>query len=981
MITKILAKIIGTKNERELKKIAPIVERINSLESQFKDRPLSELREWTDKFRKRLEESLKAQGVLLDTKTGRLEWEDPESVPEEERKVARKSRIMALVDEALDEILPEAFALVREVARQTVKMRHFDVQLIGGIVLHQGKIAEMKTGEGKTLVATLPVYLNALLGKGVHVVTVNDYLAKRDAEWMGPIYRALGLSVGAIVHELSDEERRKAYHSDVTYGTNNEFGFDYLRDNMKLRIEDMVQRELFYAIVDEVDSILIDEARTPLIISGPAEESTDKYYIIDKAVRKLQKGKHYVLDEKEKHVMLTDEGIAKMEELLGVENLYAPYNIEILHHVEQALKAHALFKRDVDYVVKDGKVIIVDEFTGRLMPGRRYSDGLHQALEAKENVVIERENQTLATISFQNYFKMYAKLAGMTGTAATEGPEFKHTYDLEVVVIPTHKPMIRKDYPDVVYKTEAAKFNAVIKEIEDCYARGQPVLVGTTSIEKNEKLASMLKKRGIPHQILNAKHHEKEAMIIAQAGRYKAVTVATNMAGRGVDIILGGNPELLAKQEIIEKFGSLEDAPEEEKKRIYEEVYKRHKEEQKKVIEVGGLHIIGTERHEARRIDNQLRGRSGRQGDPGSSRFFLSLEDDLMRIFGGERIKKLMDILKVDENMPIEHKLVSKAIENAQARVEAYHFEIRKRLLDYDNVMNLQREAIYKQRREIMASEDVSDMVRSMIDEVAEATVQDFASEDKYPEEWNWDGLKDALKSKFGIELDIPKDEYPSTTYDALLDKVFELVEKKYEEKKGMFVEIGANFLEIQKWILLRTVDDLWKDHLLALDHLRQGIGLRGYGQRDPLNEYKREAYQMFDEMVWRIKEDVATRVMRIQPAPTAESEARRPKWVATRQPRKLIYIGAGEAKGFVPAGQSPQVAQAVPRQPESQKLQAQAAAGVSRPMFSRRAPEPPQEENVEKPQTYRRATPKVGRNDPCPCGSGKKYKYCCGRE
>jgi len=971
MINKALAKIFGTKNERELKSLQPLVEQINALEPQFKDRPLSELREWTDKFRARLTESLGDKGVLLDTETGRLEWAEPEKQPEEERKLSKTSRLMALLNEALDEILPEAFALVREVSRQTLKMRHFDVQLIGGIVLHQGKIAEMKTGEGKTLAATLPTYLNALVGKGVHIVTVNDYLASRDAEWMGPIYRSLGLSVGAIVHGLSDAERKEIYARSITYGTNNEFGFDYLRDNMKLSIEDMAQRDLHYAIVDEVDSILIDEARTPLIISGPAEDSTDKYYVIDKAVKKLKKEKHYTLDEKEKHAMLTEEGVSKIEELLGIDNLYAPFNIEINHHVEQALKAHALFKRDVDYVVKDGKVLIVDEFTGRLMPGRRWSDGLHQAVEAKEGVVIERENQTLATISFQNYFRMYNKLAGMTGTAATEAAEFKKIYDLDVVVIPTHEPMIRIDHPDVVYKTEKAKYEAVAKEIEECYERGQPVLVGTTSIENNEKLAAMLKKRNIPHQILNAKHHEKEAMIIAQAGRLKAVTVATNMAGRGVDIILGGNPELMAQQELARRFGDEEEVSEEEKRKIYDEVLARHEEEQKKVLELGGLHIIGTERHESRRIDNQLRGRAGRQGDPGSSRFFLSLEDDLMRIFGGDRIKRLMEMLKVDESVPIEAKMVSKAIENSQGRVEAYHFEARKRLLDYDDVMNLQREAIYKQRREIMEKQDVTDTVLSMADEVAESIVQDYADEKKFPEEWDWAGLKDALRLKLGIELDIPEEDYEATTYDALLDHVFALVDKKYEEKKQMFAEIGADITEIQKWILLRTVDDLWKDHLLAIDHLRKGIGLRGYGQRDPLNEYKREAYEMFDEMVWRLKNDVATRIMRIQPAPTAEREARRPVWAARRAPKKLLYIGAGEAQGYVPGAAGAQ-------QPSSSAGRPARAAAVGGPAAPSRAAPPPPPTGPAQP--FRRSKPKVGRNDPCPCGSGKKYKHCCGR-
>ncbi|RME66079.1 MAG: preprotein translocase subunit SecA, partial [Nitrospirae bacterium] len=672
MVYKLLEKIIGTKNDRELKRLWKVVEQINALEPTIASLSDLELRKKTDEFRDRL-----AKG------------------------------------ETLDDLLIEAFAVVRETGKRKLNMRHFDVQLIGGIVLHEGKIAEMKTGEGKTLVATLPIYLNALEGKGVHLVTVNDYLAKRDAQWMGPIYHSLGLTVGVIQHEASflydpdfrteDKRydrlrpcsRKEAYMADVTYGTNNEFGFDYLRDNMKYDLNDMVQRELNYAIVDEVDSILIDEARTPLIISGPSEENTEIYYRINRIVPKLKKDVDFTLDEKTKNVVLTEEGSIKVEKLLGVENLFEPANIELVHHVLQALRAHHLFKRDVDYVVKDGQVIIVDEFTGRLMPGRRWSDGLHQAIEAKEGVKIESENQTLATITFQNYFRMYNKLAGMTGTAATEAEEFAKIYNLDVVVIPTHKPMIRNDYPDVVYKTERAKFNAVIKEIEDCYKRGQPVLVGTTSIEKSERLSKMLKKKGIPHHVLNAKYHEREAEIVAQAGRYKAVTIATNMAGRGTDIILGGNPEMLAKEMIRNN----PQATDEDFRKALEEAKRICEEERKKVLEAGGLHIIGTERHEARRIDNQLRGRSGRQGDPGSSRFYLSLEDDLMRIFGGDRISSLMDRLKMDEDMPIENRMVTRAIENAQKRVEAHNFEIRKHLLEYDDVMNQQRTEIYSFRK------------------------------------------------------------------------------------------------------------------------------------------------------------------------------------------------------------------------------------------------------------------------------------------
>jgi preprotein translocase subunit SecA len=887
----ILTKIVGTKNERELKRLSPIVEKINSFEPLMKSLDDSKLKSKTDEFRRRLQ-----------------------------------------AGETMDDILPEAFAVVRETSRRVLNMRHFDVQLIGGIVLHQGKIAEMKTGEGKTLVATLAVYLNALDGHGVHVVTVNDYLAKRDTQWMGPIYHFLGLSVGVIQHEASflydpsyqSEDKRlqmlrpitrkEAYNADITYGTNNEFGFDYLRDNMRYDINDYVQRELNYAIVDEVDSILIDEARTPLIISGPSEESTDKYYKIDKIIPKLKKDIDYTIDEKARTAMLTEEGSIKVEKLLGVGNLYDPSNIELLHHVNQALKAHTLFKRDVDYIVKDNQVIIVDEFTGRLMPGRRWSDGLHQAIEAKEGVKIASENQTLATITFQNYFRMYKKLAGMTGTADTEAEEFAKIYNLDVVVIPTNKPMIRIDYPDVIYKTEKAKFRAVVEEIEDCYKRGQPVLVGTTSIEKSELLSSMLKKKKIPHSVLNAKYHEKEAEIIAQAGRSHSVTIATNMAGRGTDIILGGNPEGLAKEMLKNKNGY--------SKEEYEEALQKARElcqkDKEKVISLGGLHILGTERHEARRIDNQLRGRSGRQGDPGTSRFYLSLEDDLLRIFGSERISGLMGKLGMDDSQPIEHKWITKSIENAQKKVESHNFDIRKHLLEYDDVMNMQRTEIYSFRREILTltEEGLKEKVLKMAENILGDMLSLYCPEDKHPEEWDINGLKDALFREFGLTTNIE-----TTDIEELYQRLYEEIRRLYENKEK---EIGSETLRyIEKMILLQVVDSQWKDHLLNMDHLKEGIGLRGYGQRDPLVEYKKEAFEAFSELSGRIESEVVSRLFKIQ---IAREDSVRKKM--TLRPTRLRY-NRGDG-------------------------------------------------GEEKPKPVVR-TKKIGRNDPCICGSGKKYKKCCG--
>ncbi|MEK7864887.1 MAG: preprotein translocase subunit SecA [Nitrospirota bacterium] len=870
MVSGLLKKLFGTKNEREIKRLLPLVEHINSLEPKISSLSDSQLKDKTPEFKKRLE-----------------------------------------LGETLDDILPEAFAVVREVSKRTLKMRHFDVQLLGGITLHEGKIAEMKTGEGKTLVAPLPIYLNAIEGRGAHIVTVNDYLARRDARWMGSIYNFLGMSVGVIVHGLTDEQRQTAYNSDITYGTNNEFGFDYLRDNMKYDISQYVQRELNYAIVDEVDSILIDEARTPLIISGPSEESTDKYYKIDRIIPKLHRDTDYTIDEKAKTVILTEEGSIKVEKLLGTGNLYDPSNIEFVHHVLQGLKAHTLFKKDVDYILKDGEVLIVDEFTGRLMPGRRWSDGLHQAVEAKEGVKIESENQTLATITFQNYFRMYNKLAGMTGTADTEAEEFGNIYNLDVIVIPTNEPMIRKDFPDLIYKTEKGKFNAALKEIEELHKKGQPVLVGTISIEKSEVLSHMLKKKGIPHSVLNAKYHEKEAEIIEQAGRSGAVTIATNMAGRGTDIVLGGNPEGLAKEFLRDKKGHT-DADEDYKQALLKaaEICIKDRE---KVVSLGGLHILCTERHEARRIDNQLRGRSGRQGDPGSSRFYLSLEDDLMRIFGSDRISGLMNRLGMEEDVPIENKLVSRAIENSQKRVEGHNFDIRKHLLEYDDIMNKQRIEIYSFRREILQEEGLKERIYSMTEETVDELLDVYCPEEKHPEEWDLKGLHDAVFGTFSLT-------YSSTSksLEEIRSSLMSAVKEAYEKKEA---EIGNEMMRyIEKTIMLQVVDTQWKDHLLAMDHLKEGIGLRGYGQRDPLTEYKKEAFDVFAEMTDRISIEVLNRVFKIQVKKEEDI-----KEIHRRQ--QLIY-----------------------NKSETGEMQQPVQKGK-----------------------------KTGRNEPCTCGSGKKYKKCCG--
>jgi len=1196
----LIKKIVGTKNDREIKRLRPYVEAINSLEPEYQKLADAELREKTDEFKKRLQEATADLRKSLEEANAEALAADSEQREEFKNRLDELDKQTRQAEaDALEELLPEAFAAVREASRRTIGLRHFDVQLIGGAVLHEGKIAEMRTGEGKTLVATLPLYLNALTGRGVHLITVNDYLARRDVQWMGPIYHKLGLSVASIVHEssylfdpayltkdyrflnLRPITRQEGYHADITYGTNNEFGFDYLRDNMKFSLEEYVQRELNYAVVDEVDNILIDEARTPLIISGPAEESTDKYYVIDRIIPKLQRGAviqgdpmqedreaiekqgDYTVDEKSRSVTLTELGVAKVERLLGVHNLYDPRQIDTLHHVQQALKAHAIFKRDVDYVLKDGEVIIVDEFTGRLMPGRRWSDGLHQAVEAKERVHIREENQTLATITIQNYFRMYKKLAGMTGTADTEAPEFKKIYKLDVVVIPTHRDMIRVDNADVVYRTENEKFDAVVDEIEERNKKGQPMLVGTTSVAKSEKLSRLLKKKGIKHNVLNAVNHEAEATIIAQAGRFGAVTIATNMAGRGTDILLGGNPEFLARSdmenewisraaklpiqgagryedtltelrekyeeevqkaekrylkegelyqqqrsdalkrstelqrqiremspfrearqryedlsstELIEALHGLRQIPAgylkakedlegllldtddagadysddtfkgarqdfdetinrwqhkngdrdslvdalDEKRRNYEqrvldlefekalaalahgedaalvkeyetvhqafeeaetrceeirhpyetavqeaqrnyetkrqeylrmveevraqldkapdeyrqrfdEILKKYNqvcaEENARVIAAGGLHITGTERHESRRIDNQLRGRAGRQGDPGSSRFYLSLEDDLMRIFGADRIQGIMSRLGMEEGVPIEHRLVTRAIENAQKKVEAHNFDIRKHLLEYDDVLNKQREVIYNQRREVLKGETLKEDVLEMAQGLTEEIVGRYVDKDSHPSEWDLNGLREGLYHQFNMRFDLKPEEEENLTAEDLMEMAAQRVTDAYEDKEKRF---GTPMLrQLEKIILLQTIDTLWKDHLLNMDHLKEGIGLRGYGQKNPLQEYQKEGFEMFEEMIHRVQEDVVQKLFTVE---LARESVPRELEVQQPRPQRLVLSHGGE--------------------------------------------------NVEAPRPgpAKREGAKVGRNDPCPCGSGKKYKRCHGK-
>jgi len=905
----VFKKVFGNRNDRELKRLYPIVDKIESYEEVFKKLSDEELRGKTLEFKERLKKG-----------------------------------------ETLDDILPEAYAVVREASTRVLGMTHFRVQLLGGIVLHQGRIAEMKTGEGKTLVATLPAYLNALTGEGVHIVTVNDYLANRDRLWMGKIYEFLGLSVGCILHDMTSSERKKAYNCDITYGTNNEFGFDYLRDNMVIYKSEMVQRKLHYAIVDEVDSILIDEARTPLIISGQGEKSTDLYKAANSFVRTL-KGRivdpsedkkdpfdrefkeetvDFLINEKARSCVLTEKGTVKAEKYFNLENLADPENMEIAHHINQALKANYIMKRDIDYVVKDGQVIIVDEFTGRLMYGRRYSDGLHQAIEAKEGLNVRSESKTLATITFQNYFRMYEKLAGMTGTAKTEEDEFREIYGMDVVEIPTNKPIIRIDHPDVVYKTERAKFKAIVEEIKEKHKIGQPVLVGTISIEKSEMLSSMLKKEGIKHNVLNAKYHEKEAEIVAQAGRFGAVTIATNMAGRGTDILLGGNPEYMAKvelkkkgydEEVISLVDSFVETDDEEVlkardeyKKLYEQFKEKTQEEAKKVIEVGGLHIIGTERHEARRIDNQLRGRAGRQGDPGSSRFYISLEDDLMRLFGGERVKTLVDNLNMDEDEPLEHNLLTKTIESAQRKIESNNFSIRKHVLQYDNVMNKQREIIYAERRKVLEEKNLKEDILAMIKSVIEYGVDLYTRQSQDASEWDLAGLVNYLEGIYLPKHRFNTDDINPLTKENLVDRLYQIAVELYDEKEK---EIGQEtFREIERIILLQVVDKKWMDHIDAMDQLRQGIGLRAYGQEDPVRAYQNEGFDMFEEMIHSIQEDTVKYLFHVKKPEKVERK------------RVADPTAAGNA-------------------------------GKQQPVVNKK---------------------KIGRNDPCPCGSGKKYKKCCGR-
>jgi preprotein translocase subunit SecA len=978
MIGQLLAKVIGTQNEREIKRLRPRVAEINALEPTTQPLSDEQLRGKTEEFRRRV-----ADGATL------------------------------------DELQAEAFAVVREAGRRVLNMRHFDVQLIGGMVLHNGTIAEMKTGEGKTLVATLPAYLNALEGKGVHVVTVNDYLARRDSEWMGRLYRFLGMSVGVIQHDLKDDQRQVAYGADITYGTNNEFGFDYLRDNMKFELSQMVQRGHHYAIVDEVDSILIDEARTPLIISGPAEESTDLYYEVDRIIPRLKKGAvtqgnvkaedreqlettgDYLIDEKHKTVTLTETGMAKAEQMLSHRlapdsgGLYDPTNMPLLHHINQALRAHTLFRLDVEYMIKDGQVVIVDEFTGRLMPGRRWSDGLHQAVEAKEKVKIERENQTLATITFQNYFRKYKKLAGMTGTAETEASEFNKIYKLDVIVVPTNRPMVRVEGPDLIYRTEREKYEAIVSDIVEKKASGRPTLVGTVSIEKSERLSALLKKRGVDHVVLNAKYHAREAEIVAQAGHKGTITIATNMAGRGTDILLGGNAEHAARQqclneEVAEKLAKGEEkfvddeqfvyffhvdafyrVPRSDWERIFAHFRRQMDAEHEEVVRLGGLHILGTERHEARRIDNQLRGRAGRQGDPGSSRFYLSLEDDLMRIFGSDRISGLMQRLGMEEGVPIEHGMVTRAIERAQKQVEAQNFSVRKHLLEYDDVMNKQRESVYTLRREILDGSihltedeivDTRAYTLALAEDILDDIVERFTGKALDVEEWDVPALVREVSRVFGIETkDLEALDLDSKGSVEIADAIWEVAKGSYTRKEQMIS--GELLRRIERDIMLQIVDAQWKDHLYSLDHLKEGIGLRGYGQRDPLVEYKKESFALFQDMKARIEEEMVRYLFWLRPVPAEERPgppgeppaALRAPRPAPRRPAPTSFTTNNPAAEAVPA-----------------------FAGAAR-TASAQAPAPARTGGDDVVKTVRREEPKVGRNDPCPCGSGKKYKKCHG--
>jgi preprotein translocase subunit SecA len=1006
LINTLLGKVFGTKNEREVKRMLPRVEAISALEPEMQKLSDDQLRAKTEEFRARIQERL---SHIAD---------EPDADPD--RRAEIETERHKALKEVLDELLVEAFAVVREAGRRVLNMRHFDVQLIGGMVLHEGTISEMKTGEGKTLVATLPVYLNALSGRGVHVVTVNDYLAKRDSEWMGKLYGFLGLSVGVIVHDLDDEERRAAYAADVTYGTNNEFGFDYLRDNMKFDLHDCVQRVHNFAIVDEVDSILIDEARTPLIISGASEESTDKYYKVNRIIPKLEKGEEldtepgepkiltgdFVVDEKHRNITVSDEGWEKVEKLLGIGNIADPENWALKHHVETAIKAHALYRKDVEYVVKDGEVLIVDEFTGRLMPGRRWSDGLHQAIEAKENVKIERENQTLATITFQNYFRMYKKLAGMTGTAETEAPEFDKIYRLEVIVIPTNRTLLRKENPDIVYRTEKEKYFAAADEIHKLNETGQPVLVGTTSIEKSERLSELLKKKGIKHVVLNAKYHEREAEIVAQAGRKGMVTIATNMAGRGTDILLGGNPEFMAKQECVKKGvaqplrvaqGKVEAVVDDPNRTLWyyagneyavptdqwNEIFARYQgetsREHQEVIEAGGLHIFGTERHEARRIDNQLRGRAGRQGDPGSSRFFLSLEDDLMRIFAKEWVSNLLQRLGMEEGIPIESRLITRRIEAAQKAVEGQNFEARKHLLEYDDVMNKQRTAVYGLRRRLLEGLDQKDLIiEDYVSSILGEILEQFCPVKAHVDNWDLKGLKDAIYARFGVDIYAEGVKPEEMGRQELGDAIFEKLKVRYDAKEQ---QIGAEAMRYhERMIMLSVIDAQWKDHLLSMDHLKEGIGLRGYGQHDPLVEYKRESFDMFEEMMQRFQEETARYLYLMQ-------VLERPPDSGGRPPDSGAMPGGGPEG---PSGQGPE--SGVP------SLITGGRGGNGRPprqvatsvdeieeAFQRRKKRELEQArmagsgDMQTVQQVVRSGEKVGRNDPCPCGSGKKYKKCCG--
>jgi len=939
----------------KMAQLAGIVEQVNSFESKVSNLSDSDLRKKTEEFREHiLNKSKEHEQELQELEEALLSV----AIPEEKEKIKEKLKITR--NKIFEDILPEGFAVVRQAGKRSIGMRHFDVQIAGGVVLHEGKIAEMATGEGKTLVATLPAYLNALLGRGVHIVTVNDYLARRDREWMGPIYEFLGLTVGVIQHEMSDEERKQAYACDITYGTNNEFGFDYLRDNMKYSLEDLAQRPFYYAIVDEVDSILVDEARTPLIISGPAEESTEKYYIIDKIIPRLKgriilekdeieakykgedlsKGFDYMVDEKAHTAHLTEDGESKVCAILNIDNLHEIETMEWRHHIIQALRAHNLYNKDVDYVVKDGEVVIVDEFTGRMMPGRRWSDGLHQAVEAKEGLRIERENQTLATITFQNYFRMYEKLAGMTGTAFTESLEFKAIYKLDVIVIPTNQPLIRTNYSDCVYKTEKEKFNAVVSEIAQLYNQGRPVLVGTITIDKSERLSEMLKRQGIAHQVLNAKYHEMEAQIVAQAGRYKSVTIATNMAGRGTDILLGGNPEYMAKNLIKEKLKPDDPNYQEEYKKLLERYKQETDAEHKKVVALGGLHVLGTERHEARRIDNQLRGRSGRQGDPGSSRFYVSLGDDLMRLFGSDRLIGIMDRLGLEEGQVIEHPWVSKSIEIAQRRVEQHNFEIRKQLLEYDNVMNKQREVIYGQRREILGGISLKEDILAATDKTLAEIIAEYMGDNLASGEWDLAGFINAVKLKFGLDLD--KSIIEKKDKRLIQEDLYQHLINVYAEKEKSLGQEMARHLE--RMVFLQIIDSKWKDHLYAMDNLREGIGLRAYGQRDPLIEYKREAFEMFGQMVSGIEEEAVEAIFRLQAV----------------KPERFKGVFSSLSQEFL--------------HPETSRFEKPEAEPAIEPAHGFGPPQPVSTPPSIKPHL------KIGRNDPCPCGSGKKYKRCCGK-